>query len=120
MPVPLEIVTRQATLGAAARARVARLATKLATFDDRLHGCRVTVDVPQRFPAGRPVAYRVGIQLSVPGENLTIRRQQAPHLDSAIQAAFLAAGRRLQDAARRRRGDVKRHARPPRLVARRG
>lgn len=112
MPVPLEIVTRQVALSPAARARIARLAGKLETFDERLHGCRVTVDVPQRFPAGRPVGYRVALQLSVPGENLVVRRQEAPHLDTAIQAAFLAAGRRLQDAARRRRGDVKRHRRP--------
>lgn len=112
MPVPFEIVTRQITLEEPTRARIEKLVAKLETFDSQLISCLVTVDVPQRFPSGRPVEYRVGLRLSVPGENLVIRRQRAPDLEQAVQAAFAAAGRRLQDAARRRRGDVKRHAAP--------
>ncbi len=112
MPVPFEIVARQITLEEPTRARIENLVAKLETFDSQLISCLVTVDVPQRFPSGRPVEYRVAIQLSVPGENIAIRRQRAPELDGAVQAAFAAAGRRLQDAARRRRGEVKRRAVP--------
>lgn len=110
MPVPLEIVDRQSVLTPAERERIEALAVKLDTFDERLISCLVTVDVPQRFPSGRPVEYRVGILLSVPGANLTIRRQRGATIPDAAQAAFAAATRRLQDAARRRRGEVKRRA----------
>lgn len=110
MPLPLEIVDRQSVLTTADRERLGALAAKLETFDERLISCQVTVDVPQRFPSGRPVEYRVGILLSVPGANLTIRRQRGTSVPDAAQAAFAAATRRLQDAARRRRGDVKRRA----------
>lgn len=112
MAVPFEIVARQEELGPPVRARIEKLITKLETFDDQLISCQVSVEVPQRFPSGRPVEYRVGLRLSVPGENLVIRRQRSPDLDQAVQAAFAAAGRRLQDAARTRRGDVKRHDAP--------
>lgn len=110
MPIPFEIVARQITLEEPTRARIEKLVEKLEIFDPQLISCLVMVDVPQRFPSGRPVEHRVAIQLSVPGENLAIRRQRAPDLEQAVQAAFTAAGRRLQDAARRRRGDVKRRA----------
>lgn len=112
MPVPLEIVARQVTLSAAARALIARLTAKLTTFDDRLLACRVVVEVPQRFPAGRPVEYRVAIRLAIPGRDLVIHRQCHPVLETAVQNAFVAAGRRLQDAVHRRRGDVKRRPAP--------
>lgn len=112
MPVPFEIIARQITLEEPTRARIEKQVAKLETFDPQLISCLVTVEVPQRFPSGRPVEYRVAIHLSVPGDNLAIRRQRAPELDGAVQAAFAAAGRRLQDAARRRRGDVKRRAVP--------
>lgn len=112
MPVPFEVVARQLTLEEPTRARIERLVGKLETFDPQLISCVVTVDVPQRFPSGRPVAYRVAVQLSIPGETLAIRRQKAAALDQAVQTAFEAAGRRLQEAAHRRRGDVKRRAVP--------
>lgn len=110
MPVSLEIADRQSVLTPAGRERIEALARKLATFDGRLLSCRVAVDVPQRFPTGRPIEYRVGILLAVPGENLTIRRQRGATVLDAAQAAFAAATRRLQDGVRRRRGDVKRRA----------
>jgi ribosome-associated translation inhibitor RaiA len=112
MPVPFDIVARQIVLEEPTQARIEKLVAKLETFDSQLISCLVTVDVPQRFPSGRPVEFQVGLRLSVPGENLEIRRQRAPDLEQAVQAAFAAAGRRLQDAARRRRGDIKRRAVP--------
>jgi len=112
MTIPLEIVGRHTDLDDDVRARIEKLATRLATFDERLHGCRVVVDAPQRFAEGRVVNYRVTIHLSLPGEDLVVRRQVHPELATAIQEAFLAAGRRLQDAVRRRRGEVKRHGPP--------
>ncbi len=112
MTIPLEIVSRHGDLDDQVRGRIEKLAAKLGTFDDRLQGCRVVVDAPQRFAVGRVVNYKVTIHLQLPGQDLVIRRQVHPELDTAIQEAFLAAGRRLQDAARRRRGEGKRHGPP--------
>ena len=112
MTIPLEIVTRHAELEPEVRSRIEKLAAKLGTFDDRLQSLRVVVDAPQKSAVGRVMNYKVAIHLDLPGQDLVVRRQVHPELDTAIQEAFLAAGRRLQDAARRRRGEVKRHGPP--------
>lgn len=110
--VPLEIVARHLSIPEPVRTRIERLAAKLQTFDPALLGCRVVVDSPQRFATGSAVEYRVGLRLTLPGVDVVVDRQRGPDLDAAIQAAFAAAGRRLQDAARLRRGDVKRRSPP--------
>jgi ribosome-associated translation inhibitor RaiA len=112
MTIPLDIVTRHAELEPEVRTRIEKLAAKLGTFDDRLQSLRVVVDAPQKSAIGRVMNYQVAIHLDLPGQDLVVRRQVHPDLDTAIQEAFLAAGRRLQDAAHRRRGEVKRHGPP--------
>jgi hypothetical protein len=64
------------------------------------------IDVPQRFPSGSAIVYSVRIDLRVPGEDIVIRRQAHPELLTAIQNAFAAARRRLQDHARRIRRPI--------------
>lgn len=105
---------------------------KLSTFYNRIMGCRVAVEMPHRHhKRGRP--YHVRIDLTVPGEEIVIKREpslslrvrrlgdaeikkrlelETPHknLRLAINDAFKVAGRRLQDYARRQRGDVKSHS----------
>ena len=108
MQTPLQISVRSVEDSAAARALVRKCVGKLEVFYERITSCRVMIDVPQRFPAGTPIAYNVRVDLRVPGEEIVIRRQAHPELHTAIQEAFDAAGRRLQDYARRARGDVKR------------
>jgi cold shock CspA family protein len=98
--------------------------------------CRVAVELPSRHhqAGGR---YHIRIDLIVPGGELVVKREpslhssfqrthegkvvkhlevNAPHreLRQAIDDAFKAMGRRLQDYARRQRGDVKTHEPPPR------
>lgn len=104
---------------------------KLEIFYDRIIGCHVAIDVPHRHHRkGNP--YRVRIDLAVPGGKIVVNRGpnithlvprsgedklhkhlevEIPHknLRVAITDAFHAAGRQLQDYARRRRGDVKSH-----------
>jgi cold shock CspA family protein len=102
--------------------------------------CRVAIEVPHRHHRkGSP--YHIRIDLTVPGEEIVVKREpslrhrarqlgeteikkqlemKTPHknLRVAINDAFRAAGRRLQDYARRQRGDVKSH--PALQVARVG
>jgi cold shock CspA family protein len=103
-------------------------AAKLETFYKRIMGCRVTVERLQSHAQGSP--YHVRIDLVVPGGKFVIRHEPTlktqarqygeteirkhlePHtqhksLRTALKDAFSAAARRLQDYARRQRGDVK-------------
>ena len=106
-------------------------ASKLETFYSQITGCRVAIEVPHRHHLkGSP--YHVRIDLTLPGGELVIKREanlssrvrregereiskqlevETPHknLRLAINDAFKAAARRLQDYARRQRGDVKVH-----------
>jgi cold shock CspA family protein len=108
---------------------------KLETLYGRLMGCRVALEIPHRHhKKGSP--YHIRIDLTVPGGEIVVKREPSlnararhlgqslnrkhaeihlPHkeLRQAIDDAFRAAGRRLQDYARRQRGDVKSRARLP-------
>jgi cold shock CspA family protein len=102
---------------------------KLETFYNQLMGCRVAVEVPHRHHK-RGWPYHIRIDLTMPGGEIVVKREPSlsararqlgereikketevhvPHkqLRQAIDDAFKAAGRRLQDYARRQRGDVK-------------
>ncbi len=102
---------------------------KLDTLYSRVMGCRVAVEVPHRHHRkGSP--YHIRIDLTVPHGEIVVKREpslnararhlgvgvnkkksevEVPHkeLRQAINDAFKAAGRRLQDYARKQRGDVK-------------
>jgi cold shock CspA family protein/ribosome-associated translation inhibitor RaiA len=111
-------------------------AAKLSEFYDRIMHCRVVVELPHRHQRWGS-RYHVRIDLTVPGGELVVKREpslhgsiqhtldarmakhlevKVPHreLRQAIDDAFKAMGRRLQDYARRQRGDVKAHEPTPR------
>ena len=110
MQTPLQIAARDLEIDDATRRLVERYVKKLEVFYPRITSCHVMIEVPQRFPAGAPIAYNVRVDLRVPGEEIVVKRQAHEELETAIQNAFDAAGRRLQDYARRKRGDVKQPA----------
>jgi len=106
-------------------------ADKLSVFYPRVMGCRVAVEVPHRHHK-KGAAYHLRIEVIVPGGDIVVKREpnlsaharqlgqdqirkttelKVPHKDlfTAINDAFQAVGRRLQDYARRQRGDVKMH-----------
>jgi cold shock CspA family protein/ribosome-associated translation inhibitor RaiA len=115
----MQIISQGINLSPAEELMIREHAERLETFFDRLVGCRVTVAVPNRRPQGEPLQYDVRIDLTVPGDELAIKRQPHDDLTTAIQDAFRAAGRRLQDYAARAplpRGD--REAPPRGRVAR--
>lgn len=85
---------------------------KLDDYFDRIVGCRVMVELPhQRHEDGNP--YHVRIELSVPGRNLVVNRstmareRERETQMSAVDEAFSAIRRRLEDYVRELRGDVK-------------
>jgi cold shock CspA family protein/ribosome-associated translation inhibitor RaiA len=107
-------------------------AAKLETLYSQLMGCRVVVELPHHHHRkGSP--YHIRIDLTVPQGEIVVKREPSmytrarqlgeresrkqgevriPHKDlrQAINDAFKAVGRRLQDYARRQRGDIKSHA----------
>ena len=88
---------------------------RLERYYSRITSCRVTVSAPRRHRQGG--IYHVRIDLAVPGEDIVIDHEaELDHahedLRVAIRDAFKAARRKLQDHARRMRGDVKKHATP--------
>jgi cold shock CspA family protein/ribosome-associated translation inhibitor RaiA len=113
---------------------VLREASRLERFFPRIMSCRVAIEGPRREEFGG--LYRVRIDLGVPGEELlvehnptlheTLRAEEAvhktkedePHRERrdpqrAVHEAFHEMRRRLQDYARRMRGDTKQHERSP-------
>lgn len=110
--LPLQITAHDITLAPEMEADIRARVADLARYYDRIMSCRVTVDVPNlRHRQGG--LYYVRLDFTVPGGELVIRRRPYEDLRTAIQIAFNAARRRLQDYARRHRGAVKRHAAAP-------
>lgn len=107
-------------------------AAKLDALYGQLMGCHVRVEVPHRHHR-KGSQYYVHMTLTVPQGEIVVKREpslsasarqlgenvvkkhaevQVPHKDlrTAIHDAFKVAARRLQDYARRQRGNVKSHA----------
>lgn len=118
MEQPLRISYRGIEPTEAIEAQIRERAAKLERFYDGIVGCHVTVEAPHRRHH-KGTLYRVRIDLTVKNGELLVGRdpaQQHSHEDLyvAIRDAFDAARRRLQDHARRQRGQVKRTVQPPR------
>jgi cold shock CspA family protein len=107
--LPVQITARNLTLSPEMEADIRERAAALQLYHDRLLGCRVTVEVPHRRRHSG-VLHTVRIDLTVPQGEIVIRRRPHEELRTAVQIAFNAARRRLQDHARRR-GAVKRNKR---------
>jgi cold shock CspA family protein len=103
--IPVDEQVREAALGHVA---------ELEDFHDRITGCQVVVSQPHRHHrSGR--LWSIRVEVVVPGADIVVNRDHPldhAHEDVhvALRDAFLAARRRLEDVARRKRGDVKRHA----------
>jgi len=144
MKIPLKITFRDMAPSPAIEANVREKAAKLDSLYDRIMSCRVIVRAPHRHHH-KGKTYEVRIDLTVPGGELVINHapkrlaaaksiqgaepeenftelhepsKHAAHEDVyvAIRDAFNAAGRKLQDHARRQSGQVKVHE--PAAVAR--
>ncbi len=131
MTIPLQVTFRNMKHSAEVEGWIRAEAEKLETFYHRIIGCRVAIELPHRHhKKGKPLHIR--IDLTLPGKEIVVKREpvaihrtpvngeaaasmraqaKSPHADLqlAIHDAFKSAGRRVQDFARRRRGQVKKH-----------
>jgi len=113
MQIPLEISFRHMDSSAAVEANIREKAAKLERYFDRIIGCRVVVEAPHRRH-NKGKLYTIGINISVPCKDLVVNHtgpKNHAHEDVyvAIRDAFNAAGRMVEDHARKIRGDVKTH-----------
>jgi cold shock CspA family protein/ribosome-associated translation inhibitor RaiA len=113
--LPLQIAVHNTQLSPDAEADIRRRVEALSRYYDRIMSSRVTIDVPQGRRHTDALLYGVRIDLTVPGGEIVVNRQPRAELVTALDGAFKAMRRRLQDYARRQRGAVKAHE-PPALA----
>jgi ribosomal subunit interface protein len=114
MQEPLQISFHGMEPSPAIEALVRAKAAELDKFYDRITSCNVTLEAAHhRHHKGN--LYSVHVDVRLPGKEIVAGRKRAQHHSHedayvAIRDAFDAAERQLEDYARKRRGDVKRHA----------
>jgi len=112
MQLPLQITAGDFPLPVTIEAEIREKAAKLDTYYDGIMRCRVVVTAPVgHHRRGGP--YNVRIDLTVPGTELVVDRQENEDLPVAVRDAFDAMRRRLEDYARHQRGLVKTHEAAP-------
>ncbi len=117
MAYAVETNFRNTERSEAVEAMVNERAQDLLRAYERVMSCRVVIEkLGRNQPKGSQ--FRARLDLKLPGQTLVIGRANASspaHSDvyQAVRHAFDAATRRLQDFARRRRGEVKTHETPP-------
>lgn len=112
MQIPLNVTTRRVDLPSALDELIRRKVEKLERFSDRIIRCDVVVEGPgERHETGGP--YDVRLDISVPGSELVVNQRSAETLRGAIEGAFDAAERKVEDYSRKQRGEVKTAVHPP-------
>jgi cold shock CspA family protein/ribosome-associated translation inhibitor RaiA len=118
MQTPLHLVFQDIAPSDAVEAAIRDKVAKLEHLFGRITSCRVVVSCP-RARGHQGHLYGIHVEIVVPGgKDIIVSREPGrdhAHEDIyvAIRDAFDAAGRRLQDHARRRRGVTKHHEQPP-------
>ena len=96
MKLPLQITSRNVSLSEAAEQAIREKAAKLDAIYDNVMGCRVIVETPHRHQQQGNL-YNVRIDLTVPGSEMVIKREEHEDLYVAIRDAFDAAKRKLKE-----------------------
>ena len=108
MQIPLQVTFRDMDQSDAVETRIREKAEKLQRYYDRIMGCRVVVEMPQRHKHQGKL-HSVRIDLTVPGAELVANHTLHEDVYVAIRDAFDAMARQLEDFAHKQRGDVKSH-----------
>jgi ribosomal subunit interface protein len=112
MEIQLQITSRNIELTDAIESEIRKRAEKLDKFYDRITRCRLVVEAPHRH-SNQGTLYNVQINMTVPGAEIVVKRNPHEDLYVAIRDSFNAARRKLEDYARKQRGDVKIHDEVP-------
>lgn len=108
MQLPIQIVFRDLARSDAIEAAIRERVDKLDQFAERIMSCRVTVGMIQKHQHQGKL-FNVRVDLTAPGTEIVVNRDRSEDIYVAIRDAFDHARRRLEDYARRQRGEVKVH-----------
>jgi len=108
MQLPLQITFRDVPHSDAIETAIREKAEKLDRFYDRIMAVRTVVGTIQRHHHQGKL-YNIRLDITVPGGEIVINRDKAEDIYVAIRDAFDAAKRKLEDFARKQRGEVKTH-----------
>jgi len=109
MQTPLQITIRDIEHSDALDAHIREKARKLDAFFSRITSCRVVVEMPHKHHQ-QGKQFNVRIDIGVPGSEIVINHDHSGDVYVALRDAFNAANRKLEDYARKIRGDVKKHS----------
>ncbi len=115
MLLPPQITFRHTEPSPALEAKIREHAEKLESFFEPITSCRVVVEARHHHRKGN--LYHVRVDVKVPDAEIVASRDPAEHHAHedpyvATRDAFSAVQRRLEDYARRRRGQIKHHRVP--------
>lgn len=96
MLASLQISACGIPLGTADEETIQQAAESLEGFGDRIVSCRVAVSLPHRHHR-TGVPYDVRVDVGLPRGTIVVSRQSDPSLRTAVQGAFNAARRQVQD-----------------------
>jgi len=96
MKLPLQITSRNVSLSENAEQTIREKAAKLDQFCDRIMGCRVLVESPHNHQQ-HGNHYNVRLDITVPGSEIVIKREENEDLYVAIRDAFDAARRKVKE-----------------------
>lgn len=122
MAFPIQVVFHGLDRSEAIEQRVVERAREFEQFHSRITKCRVVVEAPHKSHRQGKI-YKVKIEIDLPGGEIIVDRAgPADHAHEdvyvAIRDAFDAATRRLEDFARKHRGDTKDHGGEVRITSR--
>ena len=108
MQTPIQIVFHKVVHSEALEHLIREKARRLEVIFPRLMRCHVSIDQPHRHKQqGEP--FNVRITLHVPGGELAVNRDQHEDVYVALNDAFDAVRRQLEEHAQRARREVKHH-----------
>ncbi len=108
MQLPVQITFRDLPRSDAVEAAIMERAERLDRFFEHIMSCRITVGMIQKHKHQGKL-YNIRVDLTIPGSEIVVNRDKAEDIYVAIRDAFDATKRKLEEHARRIRGDVKVH-----------
>lgn len=111
MQIPLKITLHGLQPSDAVHNAIREHAEKLDRYYSHIMSCHVALELAGRHKhQGRQFSARIDIK--VPGGEIAVTHQHDEDIQVALRDAFDAVRRRLEDFARKQRGDVKTHTPP--------
>lgn len=108
MKLPLQITLRDIPHSEAVEAAIREKAERLDRFYPHIMSCRVTVEIPGKHKHQGKL-FKVLIDITVPGSEIVVNRDQHEDVYVALRDGFDAVKRKLEDYGRKQRGDTKAH-----------